>query len=252
MKTLKQIISEKWLNDGMSEKVKLSSKDKKEIMEMISKFNEYGKNIYRADELKKITSEMKDVIAKAKDMTLQETEGTFDNITVNRHMKTLENSMQLFEKTTNEINVLQQRLESLYEDIGNVLNKYYNINEAELDPVGHEDEDINNDNKVDSQDDYLKNRRDVISKEINEMSEGETYIVWIKPEGEEKKVYGEYETVSQAKRAGQSVYNRYYDDMYPPQIGMMKKSEWLKTAGLNEDIVQVREIEKIKKLAGIK
>ena len=185
MKTLKQIISEKWLNDGMSEKIKLSSKDKKEIMEMISKFNEYGKNIYRADELKKITSEMKDVIAKAKDMTLQETEGTFDNITVNRHMKTLESSMQLFEKTTSEINVLQQRLESLYEDIGSVLNKYYNINEAELDAVGHEDEDINNDGNVDNQDDYLKNRRDVISKEINEMS-GE-FVVWIQPEGEEKR-----------------------------------------------------------------
>jgi septum formation topological specificity factor MinE len=168
MNNYRQLISERWLENNATENIKLSPKDKKEIMEMISKFNEYGKNIYRADELKKITSEMKDVIAKAKDMTLQETEGTFDNITVNRHMKTLESSMQLFEKTTNEINVLQQRLESLYEDIGSVLNKYYNINEAELDAVGHEDDDINNDNKVDNQDDYLKNRRSVIAHEINE------------------------------------------------------------------------------------
>ena len=36
----------------------------------------------------------------------------------------------------------------------------------ELDPVGQEDEDINNDGKVDKTDDYLKNRRDTISKAI--------------------------------------------------------------------------------------
>ena len=83
-------------------------------------------------------------------------------------MKGLDGSMQLFEKTANEINTLQQRLESVYEDIGNVLNKYYKINENELDAVGHEDSDINNDGKVDNQDDYLKNRRSVISHEINE------------------------------------------------------------------------------------
>lgn len=168
MTSLKRIISEKWMQTEASEKIKLTPQDKKEIMEMIGKFNEYGKHIYRADELRNITNEMKDVIEKAKDMTLQETEGSFDGITVGRHMKTLESSMQLFEKTASEINTLQQRLESVYEDIGSVLNKYYKINENELDAVGHEDSDINNDGKVDKQDSYLKNRRSVIAHEINE------------------------------------------------------------------------------------
>lgn len=168
MTSLKRIISEKWMQNEASEKIKLTPQDKKEIMEMIGKFNEYGKHIYRADELRNITNEMKDVIQKAKEMTLQETEGSFDGITVGRHMKTLESSMQLFEKTASEINTLQQRLESVYEDIGSVLSKYYKINEAELDAVGHEDNDINNDGKVDKQDSYLKNRRSVIAHEINE------------------------------------------------------------------------------------
>lgn len=168
MTSLKKIISEAWMQNEASEKIKLTPQDKKEIMEMIGKFNEYGNHIYRADELRNITNEMKDVIQKAKDMTLQETEGSFDGITVGRHMKTLESSMQLFEKTAGEINTLQQRLESVYEDIGSVLNKYYKINENELDAVGHEDSDINNDGKVDKQDSYLKNRRSVIAHEINE------------------------------------------------------------------------------------
>ena len=37
-----------------------------------------------------------------------------------------------------------------------------------LDPVGHEDKDINNDGKTDATDKYLKTRRDAIAKNIKE------------------------------------------------------------------------------------
>ena len=40
------------------------------------------------------------------------------------------------------------------------------IKEAKLDPVGKEDDDINNDGKVDKTDKYLKNRRKAVSKAI--------------------------------------------------------------------------------------
>ena len=43
---------------------------------------------------------------------------------------------------------------------------YGNIQEKKLDPVGKEDADINNDGKVDKTDDYLKNRREKVSKAI--------------------------------------------------------------------------------------
>ena len=36
-----------------------------------------------------------------------------------------------------------------------------------MDPVGKEDDDINNDGKVDKTDDYLKNKRKAISKAID-------------------------------------------------------------------------------------
>jgi len=47
--------------------------------------------------------------------------------------------------------------------------------EAKLDPVGKEDDDINNDGKVDKTDKYLKKRRDTVSKNIKEaeMTAGE-------------------------------------------------------------------------------
>ena len=40
------------------------------------------------------------------------------------------------------------------------------LEKKKLDPVGKEDDDVNNDGKVDSSDSYLKNRRKTIAKEI--------------------------------------------------------------------------------------
>jgi hypothetical protein len=42
------------------------------------------------------------------------------------------------------------------------------LTEAKLDPVGKEDDDVNNDGKVDAQDSYLKNRRKTIAKAMKE------------------------------------------------------------------------------------
>lgn len=49
------------------------------------------------------------------------------------------------------------------------------ILKEELDPVGKEDNDINNDNKVDKQDTYLKNRRETIAKNIEDEPMDESY-----------------------------------------------------------------------------
>ena len=51
------------------------------------------------------------------------------------------------------------------------LNKFKQyLKQEALDPVGQEDDDIDNDGDVDKTDDYLANRREKRSKEIEEMS----------------------------------------------------------------------------------
>jgi hypothetical protein len=64
------------------------------------------------------------------------------------------------------MNKMQQRLESLYEEIGVRLGKYYDISEA-MDAVGKEDDDVDNDGDSDESDEYLKKRRDAISKAVS-------------------------------------------------------------------------------------
>ena len=70
-----------------------------------------------------------------------------------------------FKKAALEANAVNERLNALYEDMGNILNRYYDIEEA-MDPVGKEDGDIDNDGDQDDSDEYLAKRRKAISKAI--------------------------------------------------------------------------------------
>ena len=60
--------------------------------------------------------------------------------------------------------------ETLNEKLGKIMEEkfesYASTIFEKLDPVGEEDEDVDNDGKVDSTDKYLKNRRDAIGKAI--------------------------------------------------------------------------------------
>ena len=58
-------------------------------------------------------------------------------------------------KMKEELGLTEEQLEAIHA-----------IEDKMLDPVGHEDADINNDGKVDATDKYLKHRRDVIAKKM--------------------------------------------------------------------------------------
>ena len=55
--------------------------------------------------------------------------------------------------------------------------KYYKVNES-LDPIGKEDDDIDNDGDTDKTDKYLANRRKTVSKAVSEHILKEVYATW--------------------------------------------------------------------------
>ena len=88
-------------------------------------------------------------------------------------MKELNTLSGQFSKISTEAKSLQERMSALYEDMGHIINRYYDLNEEEeeeLDPVGQEDDDIDNDGDSDDSDEYLRNRRKAISKAVNKES----------------------------------------------------------------------------------
>ena len=125
-KQLYNILNEKYLGEEREEK--LTSEDKKSFLEAVANFHKLGEMIYSNTKLKEVTETLKSVMEKAEKVTMEESEHWFDNVTVSRHMKQMNEAMKVFEKTAGEMNSLQQRLESAYEDMGTTLNKYYKVN----------------------------------------------------------------------------------------------------------------------------
>ena len=144
---------------------KLAPEQKKTFLEAVSKFNEYGKSIYRESNLKDIVETMEKLTSGASKFIVDESEDWFDSVTIKNDSKSIDTSAQNFIKTANEMVGMQNRLESLYEDLGNKLGRYYEISEA-MDAVGKEDGDIDNDGDEDKSDEYLANRRKAVSKSI--------------------------------------------------------------------------------------
>ena len=101
--------------------------DRNQFLEAVKRYSEYKEAFVGSKELKNKLSEIKWLVQAAEQVTLQETQEWFDEITVNRHMKQLKESYKVLEKTGSELVQSQQRFESAYNDIGRILENYYDI-----------------------------------------------------------------------------------------------------------------------------
>jgi len=104
--------------------------DAKEFMGEVGNFNSFGNEIYREGNLRQLAEKLSRLAETAKQHTLQETEDWFDKITVNRNMKELTGLSGQFKKVATEAQALQERMSGLYEDMGHILGRYYEINES--------------------------------------------------------------------------------------------------------------------------
>ena len=121
--SLSKIVKEKY-GDANEEKVDIEG-----LTTEISSYNKLGESIFGESNITKIAEKMSWIANQAKSHTLSETEDWFDKITVNRNMKELTGLSNQFGKIANEAKTLQQRMGALYEDMGNILGRYYKIGE---------------------------------------------------------------------------------------------------------------------------
>jgi hypothetical protein len=109
----------------------MNNEQKSAFLEAVKSYKKFGESIYRKEGLSKVYESIRNVVELAGKNMVKETEGTFDGITVGRHVKRMNESFKIFEKTLREVGTLQQRLESSYDEIGETLGKYYEISELE-------------------------------------------------------------------------------------------------------------------------
>tara|TARA_Y100001972_G_scaffold45128_1_gene55745 strand:- start:1071 stop:1574 length:504 start_codon:yes stop_codon:yes gene_type:complete len=143
--------------------------DKFKVTEAIRNYGRVGEALYKTGGILEAAKQLSDMATAAQNHVLSETNDWFDSVSVKRNMKELKGLTGQFKKTAVEANAVNQRLSALYEDMGNILNRYYEIDEA-LDPVGKEDGDVDNDGDTDDSDRYLKKRRAAIAKAIKKQN----------------------------------------------------------------------------------
>jgi len=125
---MKHILNEKYL--GEDEEVKMTKEERSSFLEAVSNFHKLGEMVYSKGGLQEVSTTLQSVVEQAEKLTLSESEHWFDNVTVSRHMKQMNEAYKVFEKTATEMSGLQQRLEGAYDDMGTVLNRYYKIGES--------------------------------------------------------------------------------------------------------------------------
>ena len=187
-KFIKEKISQKWSELAQNEGVEMKnisllgivedlvpvkerkkSVNKFEVIEAVRNYQMIGGQLFKDNGIIEVAKQLVGIAESAQNHVLSETDDWFDAVSVKRNMKELKGMTAQFKKAALEANAVNERLNALYEDMGNILNRYYDIDEA-LDAVGKEDGDIDNDGDKDDSDEYLANRRKAIAKAIKKQN----------------------------------------------------------------------------------
>ncbi len=105
----------------------LPSELKKHFLEIISTYGQHREGMNRKSDIMQIAETLGGIADAAQEYTLREGGDWFDRVTIKRNMNELKKLQSGFEKEAVEAKAQQQRLEALYEDMGHVLGRYFEI-----------------------------------------------------------------------------------------------------------------------------
>ena len=100
---------------------------KKHFLEIISTYGQHREGMSRKSDIMKIAETLGGIADAAQEYTLREGGDWFDRVTIKRNMNELKKLQSSFEKEAIEAKSQQERLEALYEDMGHVLGRYFEI-----------------------------------------------------------------------------------------------------------------------------
>lgn len=122
-------VSDNILTESLFSDEKMSSEEKQISSEKINKFGNYQKYINTEIKDLDIAEDVCNIISSASKYMLSETDDWFDAVSVKRNLSELKSLAKQFHKTATERQVYTQRMQGLYEDMGNILNRYFEISQ---------------------------------------------------------------------------------------------------------------------------
>jgi len=102
---------------------------KKHFLEIISTYGQHREGMTRKSDIRNIAETLGAIADAAQEYTLREAGDWFDRVTIKRNMGELKKLQEKFEKEAVEAKRQEERLEALYEDMGHVLGRYFEIAE---------------------------------------------------------------------------------------------------------------------------
>jgi hypothetical protein len=123
---------------GFDDKPKLSSDQKRELMDMVAKYNELGEKIRMGNSLIEAAQSIAKISEMAEIYACNEQQDWFDEEVVRKDFKRAKNVSSDFQKVAKECHSKMQQLTALFEDFGTLLGRYYEIKDPvqEVNPNG--------------------------------------------------------------------------------------------------------------------
>ena len=133
---------------------------KRHFLEIISTYGNHRESINRKSDIRETAETLGAIADAAQEYTLREGGDWFDRVTIKRNMKELKNLQTKFQNEAEISHQQEQRLEALYEDMGHVLGRYFEIadisEEQMMERLGLKGDqhkiDINKNGKLDGED----------------------------------------------------------------------------------------------------
>jgi hypothetical protein len=122
-------VSDDILTESLFSDETLSTGEKQETGEKVNKFTNYQKYINTNISDIDIAEDLCNIVSSASKYMLSETDDWFDAVSVKRNLNELKSLAKQFHKTANERQIFTQRMQGLYEDMGNILNRYFEISQ---------------------------------------------------------------------------------------------------------------------------
>ena len=129
---LKKIVEGiQWENNSPKEEEKkiLSKEEKKELLEIMSRFNEIGAALRHDVNLLEISEKLTRLADLSEAYVMNENSDAFDGVTIKRNFASMRKLTEEFNKTAKEAHAYNQRTEALWEEIGTIASRYFDIKE---------------------------------------------------------------------------------------------------------------------------
>lgn len=105
----------------------ISPEIKERALGAIKEYNKYSKMIHREGNLVDVAKTLAEIAEFATRYTVEEASDWFDGVTIKRNMNDLKRMAGDFAKVAKEVQGHQDRMGALYEDMGTILNRYFEI-----------------------------------------------------------------------------------------------------------------------------